>query len=334
MSYKHFTKEDRETLHRLKVQKYSNEYIAKILGKHPASISRELKRNSCEITNEYWTHLAINKAKERRSIANKTNKHIPLSSINYIKEKLSIEWSPDQIVGRMKLDNIPLISHETIYRMIYENRFGLAQYSIFLRRKQKKRQNRIHRKKRRQIIQNRVGIEHREETKNFGHWELDTVIGKNHKGAILTSVEKKSKYLKAELIEQKSAANVERSISNMFKSLPEEGIRTMTSDNGTEFTCHQEVVKKLKTLWYFANPYHSWERGLNEHTNGLLRQYYPKKTDFKAISKEELQQVVEKINNRPRKVLAYRTPNEVFSEELKLIKQEQITNTESLPIAL
>lgn len=165
-------------------------------------------------------------------------------------------------------------------------------------------------------ISGRVGIENRPEIASLkteiGHWESDTIIGSNHQGAIVTHVDKASKYLMAELVREKTAEAICQVTLKLFGELEDEKKKTMTSDNGKEFSGHEELAKRLGVDWYFANPYHSWERGLNEHTNGLIRQYYPKGTNFRIIKPEDLNNVVEMINNRPRKSLDYWTPAEVF----------------------
>jgi IS30 family transposase len=162
----------------------------------------------------------------------------------------------------------------------------------------------------------RVGIENRpaiaDEKTEIGHWESDTVIGGNHIGVLVTHVDKASKFLVAGLAKDKTAREINRVTEELFQALPREKRKTFTCDNGKEFSSHQELSRKLDVDIYFANPYHSWERGLNEHTNGLLRQFFPKGTNLKIVKPEEVKRVVNLINNRPRKCLDYRTPFEVF----------------------
>ena len=166
------------------------------------------------------------------------------------------------------------------------------------------------------MISGRVGIEHRPAIANekieIGHWESDTAIGGNHEGAIVTHVDKASKFLLASLIKNKTAEQVFQATIKLFSELSSEQKKTMTSDNGKEFSKHEEMARELGVKNYFANPYHSWERGLNEHTNGMLRQFFPKGTNLKIAKPEELQKAVDMLNNRPRKSLDYRTPFEVF----------------------
>jgi IS30 family transposase len=165
-------------------------------------------------------------------------------------------------------------------------------------------------------IPGRVGIELRpeiaEKKMEIGHWESDTMIGGNHLGVLVTHVDKTSKFLVAGLGKDKTAQEINRVTEELFVNIPLEKLKTLTCDNGKEFSYHQELSQILSADIYFANPYHSWERGLNEHTNGLLRQFFPKGTNFKIVKPEEVKMAVDLINNRPRKSLDYRTPFEVF----------------------
>ncbi|WP_245395606.1 IS30 family transposase [Anthocerotibacter panamensis] len=215
------------------------------------------------------------------------------------------------------------VSHETIYQLIYQDYKGISTLSRYLRRSNKKRQIRISMKSRRGQIINRVGIEEQpaiaDKKTEKGNYEHDLIIGANHAGAVVTCVDKASRYLLAEVIPDKTADSVNKATEKMFKTVPVEKRKTLTSDNGKEFSGHEKLAATLKISWYFARPYHSWERGLNEHTNGLIRQFFPKSTNFKTVKPEKLQKVVNLINHRPRKCLDYRTPHEVSFEELGAI---------------
>jgi IS30 family transposase len=200
--------------------------------------------------------------------------------------------------------------------MIYTNHAGLKEYQPYLRQGRSKRRKRGGSHLKRGQIPGRVGIEHRpliaEAKREIGHWESDTMIGGNHTGVIVTHVDKASKFLVAGLGQTKTSAHVNQVTISLFAQVPETQRKTMTLDNGKEFSGHAELSKKLGISCYFANPYHSWERGLNEHTNGLLRQFFPKQTNFKIVKLEALEKAVTLINNRPRKSLDYKTPFEVF----------------------
>jgi len=331
MSYQHFTLIEREKLFALKSQKLSNRKIALELRKHPTSIGRELKRN--KLPEGYTPCLAHEMAEIRRSEAQSQHKQWSAKCLEEIKLRLQNCEDPDQISNRMKKEGKEAPSHETIYKMIYENRHGMAVYACRLRRKHKKRKKRDLKKQRRSPIPNRVGIEQRPEIAEKGHWEGDTVIGVNHKGAIATFAEKKSKFLIAQLMQDKTAQSLNQATIESFKGV--KYLQTFTFDNGGEFAKHEDLTKELKVNCYFANPYHSWERGLNEHTNRLLRQYFPKKTDFTKLTNDEVQLAVMAINNRPRKSLNYLTANEVYFNHSNCQAEFYSSNLDSYqPVAL
>ncbi|HAH55028.1 MAG TPA: IS30 family transposase [Flavobacterium sp.] len=254
--------------------------------------------------------LAQEIAKKRFSKAQSQKKEWSKECLKEVKLRLENCEDPDQISNRMKMERKEAPSHETIYKMIYENRYEMGIYACKLRRKHKKRKQRGLKKQRRSPIPNRVGIEHRPEIIGKGHWEGDTVIGKNMKGAIATFADEESKFLIAQLMQDKTSQSLNQAAKESFKDIKH--LQTFTFDNGGEFALHQDLTKTLGANCYFANPYHSWERGLNEHTNRLLRQYFPKKTDFTQLTNEEIQLAVMAINNRPRKSLNYLTANEVY----------------------
>jgi len=206
--------------------------------------------------------------------------------------------------------------------MIYADHEGLGIYKEYLRQKQKRRR-RKESKQKRGGIPNRVGIEYRPEIADLkteiGHWESDTVIGANHTGIVVTHVDKASKYLVAGLAENKTMEQINQVTIKLFEDIKPIFRKTMTFDNGREFCGHQKLSESLSLGCYFANPYHSWERGLNEHTNGLIRQFYPKSTNFKIVKEEDFQKVVHLINHRLGNSLDYRTPHEVFFESSEYV---------------
>jgi transposase, IS30 family len=235
-----------------------------------------------------------------------------------VREGLEKEWSPEQIVGRLELENpanksTNSISHECIYQYVYRQQKKDDIIYQKLRRKRKKRRKRLKKDDNRGKIPNKVMIDKRPDVINnkerIGDWEGDTIIGKDHKSAMLTLVERKSKFTFILSLAAKKAEEVEQKIRLFFSqtSIP---IESLTFDNGQEFTNHVNIATLLNCKVFFAFPYHSWERGLNENTNGLIRQYIPKKTDFKDFSKEYIQDVQNKLNNRPRKTLNFLTPIE------------------------
>jgi IS30 family transposase len=241
-----------------------------------------------------------------------------------VEDRIRKDHSPEQIAGRLKLehpeDTSWHISHETIYQHVYARIKEGADLQAHLRQSGKKRKKRTAKKDNRGVIPNRVFIDKRPEIVDSktqaGHWEGDTVEGGDKKGYILTYVERKTKYTLARRLANKSAENVVKASRGAFKDLPEAMKKTITLDNGKEFAKHEALAKVTGSTVYFAHPYHSWERGLNEHTNGKLRQYYPKKQPLDKLSSHDLAIKVRMLNNRPRKSLGYQTPQEAFTQEL------------------
>ena len=237
----------------------------------------------------------------------------------YIRVKLKQDWSPEQISGRMKLDTGVSVVHETIYRYIYANKKNGGKLYTYLRHKNKKYHCRSNDYRSRGTIIDRVMIDKRpkivEKKNRIGDLEIDTVVGKNHKGFLVTVVDRKSKFTLIKNVPSKEAQVVTDALIEMIQPI-KEITHTITSDNGKEFAYHEKVSKALDTKFYFCNPYHSWERGLNEHTNGLIRQYLPKKSTFLNVSKDEIIMIQDRLNHRPRKVLSYKTPYEVFFSEM------------------
>jgi IS30 family transposase len=316
MSYSHLSIDQRNYLYQLQQeQELSQREIAKLIGCSQSTICRELKRNKTE-QGWYLPDTAQILAETKRRESKTTFNNITELTVNEIKARLKKYHSPEQIAGRLKMEGKEWVSHETIYQMIYQDHQGLGEYQKYLRQGRKKRKRRGRLKGKRGIIPNRVGIEQRpaiaEEKKEIGHWESDTVIGGNHLGVLVTHVDKASKFLVAGLGKNKRSKQMNEVTERLFKEISQEKIKTFTCDNGKEFSGHVELSRVLLASFYFATPYHSWERGLNEHTNGLLRQFFPKGTNFKIVKPEEVQKAVELINNRPRKCLAYQTPFEVF----------------------
>ncbi len=239
-------------------------------------------------------------------------------------------WSPEQISGRMALEDLRPVSHETIYRYIYHNKRSGGNLYKYLRHKNKKYTKRSASYRSRGQIKNRIPIDFRpavvEDKSRVGDWEVDTIIGKNHHQAIVTLVDRNSKFTLMKKVPAKQARVVTDAIVHLLKPFQAHTL-TITSDNGKEFSYHEEVAKALDTEFYFANPYQSWQRGLNEHmpeqsdkcpwgANGLIREYFPKKMPFIDITDEQIVEVQNKLNRRPRKILGYKTPAEVFFDTI------------------
>lgn len=315
MRYTQLTLEKRYHISALKKQGYKQFEIANELGVHPSTISRELRRNKF-----HGNYTPLTAQSEFSLRQKKKRKYTVLNKVieKYIRSKLKEDWSPEQISGRMKLDINQSIHHETIYQFIYRNKSHGGRLYKYLRHKNKKYHCRTKEYQQRGIIVDRVMIDKRpnivDKKKRIGDLEIDTVIGKDHKGALVTVVDKRSKFTLIKKVQSKQAIEVSEALIEMLTPI-KPLLHTITSDNGKEFAYHKNISQALNTDFYFANPYHSWERGLNEHTNGLIRQYIPKKSEFENISKDEIVTIQNRLNHRPRKSLNYKTPFEVFMLE-------------------
>lgn len=308
--YYHLTRDLRSQIYALKSTGLSQAKIALHLGCSASTVSREIKRNTGG--RGYRYQQADEMAQQRRSQASQQPKKMTAALTAHITTKLLKQWSPEQISGRLKREGLS-ISHESIYRFVWRNKREGGEIYKQLRHRSKPYNRRSSSKAGRGCIPNRKDISERpqivESKIRLGDWEGDTVMGAGHQGAILTYVDRSSKLSVFERLARRTAKNVAQATVKCFKRLP---VHTITYDNGKEFCGHQEIAKNLKTTCYFARPYHSWERGLNEHTNGLLRQYLPKSSDLSKVTHKELKQIENALNNRPRKVLQYKTPFEVF----------------------
>lgn len=291
----------------------SQKEIAKQLGCYQSTISRELSGNRGR--NEYISEDAQKKAERRKSLASRRPKKLTKELIGLIKSRLYKKFSPEQISGVLRKDNGIIISYETIYRMVWaDKRMGGTLYKD-LRRRGKRYNKRGSKVAGRGLIPNRRDISERpkivEEKLRLGDFEGDTIIGKGHRSAIVTIVDRRTKLLKMHLVMNNNATDVGSGICKKLMPL-KQFCYTITTDNGREFAHHQMVAKELGIDFFFARPYRSCERGLNENTNGLIRQYFPKGTDFSEVSHDEVYKVECALNNRPRKSLGYRTPREEF----------------------
>ena len=317
MKYRQLTYEQRYQIEALKKEGLSQRAIAMNIGVHYSTISRELKRNRLD-DGEYSAQSAAISTRLRYQYKSK-NRRVGKEHIRYIHKRLSEGWSPEQISGRMALDGLSSLSHETIYQYVYTNQRNGGKLYLHLRHKNGKYTKRSAGYRSRGQIKNRVSINERPaivETKSrIGDWEVDTIIGKHHHQGIVTIVDRHSKFTLMKKVPSKHAEPVKQAILDMLKPIKNH-VLTITSDNGKEFAYHQEISRTLKTDFYFAHPYQSWQRGLNEHTNGLIREYFPKETEFQEITDKQIVEVQNKLNNRPRKVLGYKTPAEVFFDTI------------------
>ena len=310
--YHHLTYAERCQIHGLKASGYSQRAIAHAMNRSPATISRELRRNSGD--RGYRHQQAERQAQARRRQASSRPWKLTAGLWTLIEGCLRLAWSPEQIAGRLRVDGVVSVSPERIYQHVRLDRKQGGDLWRSLRRRGKKPNVTAGRDSGRGCIPNRVDIAARPAcvaTKSrVGDWEADTVIGKGHRGALVTLVDRMSKLVLIQKVSRKTAAAVGAAINTLLAPYP---VQTITADNGKEFAGHEALARTLAAPFFFARPYASWERGLNEHTNGLIRGYFPKGTDFLAVTAGEVQRVQDALNARPRKVLGYRTPQEVMA---------------------
>jgi IS30 family transposase len=308
---------------RYKIEVYMNagkgvSETADYIGRDKSVVWREINRNCDHRSGLYRAKLADTKAASRHANKQKFHKFNAPVEVNIL-HYLAMDYSPEQLVGRAKADGMEMVSIESVYRYVWENkRKGGVLYRC-LRTQGKRYRKRSHLKDSRGLISGRVDIDKRpavvDAKQRLGDLEIDLVIGKNHKGALITINDRSTGMLFMDRIENKEAGTIEAKTIELLQDW-KPLIKTITSDNGKEFANHTEIADSLDIDFYFAKPYHSWERGANENLNGLVRQYFPKKSDFKLITKDEIKQVTNILNNRPRKRFGYKTPNEVFAEKL------------------
>lgn len=309
-NYTQLTREQRYQIFALMKAGLRQTEIAPIVGVHKSTISREVRRN-CGLRG-YRPKQAHRFAEIRRAGA--VQPRISSGTWTMVKRFLRNDWSPEQISAWLLREHQTTVSHEWIYQFILTNKRQGGDLHQHLRCK-KQRRKRYGSSNYRGRLLNRVSIDQRpkivETRSRIGDWELDTIIGKRHKQALVSLTERKTRLTLLAKVQRKSAELVSWSIQHLLEPIASK-VLTLTSDNGKEFARHQEIATALKAKFYFAHPYSSWERGLNENTNGLIRQYFPKHHDFTTITEEDVTMVMNKLNNRPRKCLGFKTPNQVF----------------------
>lgn len=326
MKYKHLSIEEREKIQELLWQKTSIRDIAKVIDRSASSIGREIKRNKPEVFNRYTPRLANEKALEKRKSRGRKLRLKSFFIRRYVVSHLRIGYSPEQIAGRLKLEYPnERISHEAIYQYIYNNinnnyiKKGNIDLRIYLKRRHKRRIIKGMRKGQRIFKHKGISIEERprevEKRKILGHWEGDSMVSMKSTVGLNTLVERKSGLVLISKIQNKTMEETANTVINRLKDIP---CKTLTLDNGSENFGFEEIQKELHISCYFAHPYCSGERGTNENTNGLIRHYFPKGTDFATIGEEAIQAVEWALNNRPRKRLGWKTPLEAFNESVAL----------------
>jgi len=316
MGYRQLTQTQRYQIYARHDLGMSRRQIARELGIHNSTVSRELRRNATD--SGYDPERAQSCSDHRRRTAWKRTKRLP-SLIAAVVDRLREEWSPEQISGFMAPLSGVGVSHQWIYSLIWDDKARGGDLWKHLRQPKRRSKHRAQAKSAGLgKIPNRVGIEHRaaeiDERRFIGHWEGDTVVQGHKQSGLVTLVERRSGYLLAARLPKLSAELTQKAMIRLLK--PRRGaVQTITLDNGSEFADHETVAQAVTAATYFCDPYCSGQRGTNENTNGLIRQYFPKGTDFRQVTDAKLRKVVEKLNDRPRKRLGYRTPAQVFLGE-------------------
>ena len=313
MTYKHLSQAERYQIHALMKAGHDQSQIAKLLDRHKSTISRELSRNTG--SRGYRPKQACEMSADRAQNSRNAPTVEP-----WVREAacalLCIQWSPEQIASQLP------ISHETVYQHVYADKAQGGTLWKHLRCQKQKRKRYASGRDRRGQIPNRRPLSERplhiEARRQVGHWECDTVIGASHKGAVVTMVERKSGYAVMTKVEKKTSELVSSAIVDKLQPLAAR-VKTLTFDNGKEFAGHAQIDQQLQSTAYFARPFASWERGSNENLNGLLRQYVPKKRAMSTVTDEEIRMIQNRLNNRPRKRLGFKTPAEVFHQSLKRV---------------
>ena len=322
MSYKHLTSEERYVIYHLTRYGCSLREIGRRLNRHHTSISREVKRNTAPAM-DYTYFWGDVHAAERRHRARHQRRRGNTRLVRYVEKRLQWYWPPEMIVGRLQVrypnDPSMRISTEMIYQWIFRDAREGGDLYKFLQRRHKKRRKQRRYGTGRGLIPDRVSIWERpaevDERSRLGDWEGDLVEGKKGSGYILTLVDRKSRYLMACMVKNKKSQTLAQAITHLFWKVPKAYRHTLTLDNGKEFARFKEVQKTTGLTVYFADPYAAWQRGTNENTNGLLRQFHPKGSDFSKVSEESLAFSIKMINHRPKKCLGYRMPHEAFFRE-------------------
>jgi len=317
MSYTQLTFEDRVMLSTLRQQGLSVRNIATQMGRHFSTVYREIERNRCHCTNgAYRPSKAEQRTRARRS-RSRRNRHYTDSDFLLIRKLLRLKWSPEQIIGHLRRFRLMKrrISHETIYQYIWRDKANGGHLWTHLRQSPKLRRKRYRAYDSRGQLANKRHISERPitvETRRYkGHWEIDTMFGQGSNACIVTLVERKTGFLTVGKLEDKSTQSLNKKVIRLINRLPS-AFKTITADNGTEFHQYPSIEKSCNVTFYFATPYHSWERGTSENTNGLIRQYLPKHLNLDMVTQQDCDRIANSLNQRPRKRLNYKTPEEVF----------------------
>jgi len=312
--YQQLTYDQRCQIYTLKKTGFSQRSISQQIGVSQSTVSRELSRNTGDRGYRY-------KQAHRLSVNRRTATRKPSKMTGFlcrtIESRLHLQWSPEQISGWLRAKHNKSISHESIYLYIWRDKHRGGELYKYLRRQGKKYDKQRNGRSTRGHIKNRLCIEDRpsivDQRGRLGDWEIDTVIGKGHQGALVTIVERCTQKLLCTAVANKTAKATTEATIKLLRPY-KKYVHTITADNGKEFSGHEKITKALEAKVYFAHPYSSWERGLNENTNGLLRQYFPKATNLKEVDPRAVTKAMKRLNARPRKTLGFKTPNQRWSE--------------------
>lgn len=313
MKYRHLTLEQRYVIEVLYRKGHTFDEIGEMIGCDPTSVSREISRNSRNGT--YSAQAAQALADSRRSAASSRERTFTTEVRNDVEAMLREEWSPEQITNRMRSEGRPSVSHERIYQHVWNDKEQGGELHRSLRQASRLRRKRYGKHSRQGPLPNRTMIDDRpaivDTRSRIGDWEVDTVIGAHHQGAIITAVERRSRYLVTAVLPSPNAEAMRVELTAALRPHAHR-VLTITVDNDRAFAQHARIARALKADIYFAHPYRSWERGTNENTNGLLRQYFPKGMEFKALTRRDVRRAENKLNHRPRKTLGWKTPHEII----------------------
>jgi len=316
MTYHQITFEERYTLGLLRQRGLAPAAIARVLGRHRSTIGREVRRNGTPRDGCYRPQLADWYARGRRA-QSRRNQRFSAADWERIQFLLREDWSPEQVAGRLRLERELAISHETIYRHVWADKRRGGTLYTHLRGARKRRRKRYGRYDSRGRLAGKRPITARpaavELRAQVGHWEADTMLGAGQAGpCVLSMVERKTGYLTLGQLRQRTSAAVNQRARLLIHAQPRP-VRTITVDNGTEFHEYAALERTTAARFYFATPHHAWERGTNENTNGLLRQYLPKRQSMAHLTQHDCHRIAAKLNRRPRKRLGYRTPEECYA---------------------
>ncbi len=316
MTYQQITSEERYTLSALRKQGLPVAKIAKIMGRHRSTIYREVERNMSPRKWCYRPFEADSMARGRRR-RSRRNRHYVDDDFKIVRKLLRKQWSPEQIVGHIQRYELMerCMSHETIYQYIWRDKANGGDLWTHLRQSPKQRRKRYRAYDSRGRLANKRHISERPdsvETRKYkGHWEIDTVHGRGSSHCIVTLLERKTGYVMIGKLANKSTVSLNKKTISLIGRDPG-GFKTITADNGTEFHQYQKIEKRWDVQFYFASPYHSWERGCNENVNGLIRQYLPKTESMEELTQQQCDYIANKLNRRPRKRFGYKTPEEMY----------------------